>query len=153
MTQSAIKPGQSIGTITVVEDHALDIEIVLPLRLVSEANAHAHWRVRQRRAKQQRGTVLMALGPAFAPIRNGFMPTHVTITRLSPRQLDSDNLVGACKHVRDGVADALGVNDRDPRVYWVCAQRKPTESEQKGLAGGYGVKIRVYIPWPGKGIR
>jgi len=36
----------------------------------------------------------------------------IEITRISPRRLDDDNLVGACKPVLDGIADAWEVNDR-----------------------------------------
>ena len=39
----------------------------------------------------------------------------VTLTRVSPRALDSDNLAYAFKAVRDEVAAYFGVNDNDPR--------------------------------------
>lgn len=58
----------------------------------------------------------------------------VTITRLSARELDSDNLESSQKAVRDGVADALGIDDRDPRVTWLYAQEK---------AKGYAVRITI----------
>lgn len=59
----------------------------------------------------------------------------VLLTRVAPRELDSDNLQGALKHVRDGVADALGVDDRDERVTWApCDQRK----------GKAGVVIEIF---------
>jgi hypothetical protein len=48
----------------------------------------------------------------------------VTMARVAPRELDDDNLRGALKAVRDGIADAFGVNDRDPRVTWVYGQRR-----------------------------
>jgi hypothetical protein len=38
--------------------------------------------------------------------------------------LDDDNLAGACKSVRDGIADALMVDDRHPRVRWLTGQTK-----------------------------
>jgi hypothetical protein len=50
----------------------------------------------------------------------------VTITRVSPRLLDDDNLRGALKAVRDGIADALGVDDRDERVRWRYRQIRGT---------------------------
>jgi hypothetical protein len=57
------------------------------------------------------------------------------MTRLGPSAgLDSDNLAGALKAVRDGVADWLGIDDRDPRVAWVCDQRR---------AACWGVEIAV----------
>jgi hypothetical protein len=35
----------------------------------------------------------------------------VNLIRSGKRKLDDDNLVGSLKHIRDGIADALGVND------------------------------------------
>lgn len=104
----------------------------LPLTLLSEANhaGHAHWSVRQRRAKSQRGTAqLSALAVGRALRAAGAIDgprgrvasdwrVSVTITRHGARALDSDNLAGAGKHVRDGIADALGINDRDPACLW-----------------------------------
>lgn len=108
---------------------------MLPVRTVSEANAHEHWRKRAKRAKHQRGlAVLVMRGHGYkipAP------PLFVRITRIAPRALDSDNLAGSQKHVRDGVADWLGINDRDPRIQWVYAQAK-------GAPKFYAVRVEVF---------
>lgn len=106
--------------------------ITLHIETVSEANTHTHWRERQRRAKAQRQAagfaVLQAIRSASSePIE---MPLRVTLVRISPRQLDGDNLQGALKHVRDGVADAIGVDDRDRRYTWNYAQES---ARQKGV--------------------
>ena len=119
------------------------IRCPLPLHLVSEANAHEHWRVRQRRAKAQRAAVSLSMSAEIRARTSGgllygakllqhpreLLPCVVTITRIAPRSLDDDNLVGSAKHVRDGVADALGIDDRSPLVQWRYAQRrgKPRE--------------------------
>lgn len=92
----------------------------LPLKLVSEANAHEHWRNRQKRAKAQRAAAKAALGP---DVKGPPPPYLITITRIGPRKLDSDNLAGAGKHVRDGVADWLRIDDGDERLTWQYAQR------------------------------
>lgn len=89
----------------------------LPIATVSEANRRDHWQVKRKRAKAQR-QMAAALVPRFG------LPCVVTLTRVSPRMLDDDNLQSALKAVRDGVADRLGVDDRDPRVEWRYAQRK-----------------------------
>ena len=89
----------------------------LPIATVSESNRRDHWQVKRKRAKAQR-TMAATLVPRFG------LPCVVTLTRISPRALDDDNLRGALKHVRDGVADRLGIDDRDPRVEWRYAQRK-----------------------------
>jgi len=96
--------------------------IRLPIHTVSEANRadHEHWRVRQKRAKAQRSAVaLWAPRTANVPRDGSALPCTVELVRIAPRKLDSeDNDRMSLKHVRDGIADWLGVNDRDPRVTW-----------------------------------
>ena len=99
------------------------IAVTIPgLRLASTLNARQHWRARAAAAKRQRATARLCLSAHPRPTG----PVVVTITRLAPRALDSDNLAGACKSVRDGVADWLGVDDgaaeRAGLVAWQCAQ-------------------------------
>lgn len=87
------------------------------------------------KAKKQRAMAYMVLrarigSPPAAPLT-------VVITRIGPRELDSDNVVGSAKHVRDGIADWLGVNDRSKLLTWQYEQ-------QKAGKGVYGVRIRIY---------
>lgn len=115
------------------------IRFTIPgVRLVSEANAHEHFRARQARAKSQRGQAYTlachAIGPELVEWLDG--PLVVTIVRIAPTRLDSDNLVGSAKHVRDGVADALGIDDRDLRVTWHVEQRR-------GGVRVYGVEVTI----------
>lgn len=105
-------------------------EFEVPVRLVSLLNAREHWGAKSRRAKVQRETARMCamaetlFGPVAAALADG-SPLVVTITRIAPRQLDrDDNLNASAKHVRDGIADALGIDDRDPRVKWRYEQAK-----------------------------
>lgn len=61
----------------------------------------------------------------------------ITLTRISARKLDDDNLRGALKAVRDGVADALGFSDdSNGALTWSYAQ-------QKGRPGEQAVRIDV----------
>lgn len=107
------------------------IEALLPIRTWSEANLRMHWAARARRAQKQRQTARLLVRAAL----NGEGPFSesrrltVRLTRISPRRLDSDNLAVALKHARDGVADALGMDDGDPRLVWLYGQRtgKPNE--------------------------
>ncbi|MEK7178592.1 MAG: hypothetical protein AAB721_02980 [Patescibacteria group bacterium] len=46
----------------------------------------------------------------------------ITLTRRGPGMLDDDNLAAGFKPVRDGIADALGVNDSNPMLRWFYAQ-------------------------------
>lgn len=102
------------------------MKIEVPIRIESVANLREHWSQRAKRSRLQRAAVRCQLLDA-----NEFrcLPCTVTLTRIAPRALDTDNLASGCKAARDGVADWLGVNDADPRVTWVYAQvaGKPKE--------------------------
>jgi hypothetical protein len=112
----------------------IELAVLLPLRLVSTPNLREHWAKRARRAAEHRAAVRMRFATERAwPPR---LPVHVTITRVAPRALDGDNLQGACKAIRDGIADALGVDDGDAAVHWSYEQRR-------GVAREYGVELRV----------
>lgn len=95
--------------------------VTIPVRAVSLANVREHWRRRSDRARAHRSTAILSLRAAKV---EASMPCTVLLTRVAPRALDDDNLRGALKSVRDGVADWLGVDDRDPRVTWEYGQRK-----------------------------
>ena len=97
----------------------MKISFTIPMALPSVANLREHWSKRAARAKQHRMLVNLHR-PLFRPLGND--SAVVTITRLAPRRLDSDNLQGACKALRDGVADCMGVKDNHPRVTWVYLQ-------------------------------
>lgn len=102
------------------------------LVLVSEANTREHWTVKhQRRCRQQRH-VALALA-SVAPCSLTF-PVEVLITRLGPRALDTDNLQGSAKAVRDELARWLGVDDGPSApVSWHVAQ----------VRGPYGCRIEL----------
>lgn len=136
------------------------IAVTLPLRLLSEANERGHWSKGAKRAKEQRAATLWAVRARIVPSRGGWAvmpdwrrfsgPLAVTLTRIAPRKLDGDNLQRACKAVRDGVADALGVDDGDERIEWRYEQRPARDGEgQRFVTPGkdmmyrYGVEIRV----------
>jgi len=109
----------------------MTVDVTLPIRTFSEANMRDGWRRHASRKREQRGITRLALRPR---VRGLPLPVVVTLTRSSPRRLDDDNLRGALKHVRDGVADALGLeDDSDPRVLWLYRQ----------AAGPHGVRILV----------
>lgn len=101
----------------------------IPLETVSTTNMREHWSKRARRAKEQRRVAYM-----WTPLlpRLGF-PLTITLTRISPRKLDDDNLRSALKSVRDGIADRLEIDDRDSRVTWEYGQRKGDSWEQAVL--------------------
>ena len=99
------------------------VSVELPLRLRSSANLREHWARRAERVAGERAVVRFMLS-AQRDWKPDGGPCVVTLTRVAPRELDDDNLAHAFKAIRDGVADALGVDDRDPRVTWGYAQRR-----------------------------
>ena len=106
--------------IEVARTHVPVTARALPLRLRSKANEATVTKRGRRgqcaRTKTQRSAARMAFAGAVVAPTDRLV---VLLTRISPRELDDDNLAGALKAVRDGVADALKVNDRDPRVVWL----------------------------------
>jgi hypothetical protein len=96
------------------------------------------------------GGPLPALHHTRLPVRADARPVEIesargkvetwarVTTRVAPGNgLDSDNLPVSMKHVRDGIADAMGVDDRDERVTWEYAQ-------ERGKPGEYKVKVDVW---------
>lgn len=71
------------------------------------------WRPRAAAAKRQRTKAMQA-----CPKWPGGPLLVVRLTRVSPRTLDFGNLAGALKHVQDGVASRLKVDDASPLVEW-----------------------------------
>ena len=107
--------------------------IRLPLRLYSVANLREHWAPKARRVAEQRYVCRVA---AQSELRRDKLepPYEVTIVRIAPRKLDGDNMAAACKAVRDGVADAIGIDDGDDRIRWIYGQQKGKE---------YGITITI----------
>ncbi len=115
---------------------AYELRVVVPVRTVSETNAREHWARRHRRRSTIRQTVGLVVTGALAGSKvTG--PCRVVLTRVAPSAgLDSDNLVSSLKAARDGVADALGIDDRDERVTWLYDQRR-------GKARQWAVEVRI----------
>lgn len=118
------------------------MKVILPIRTWSEPNLRGHWARRARRAHKQREAARMLVRAALAslppwnPAREGKRKRTIWLIRLAPRELDSDNLVASMKAVRDGVADALGMDDGDDRLRWRYAQRR-------GKPGEYSVLVEI----------
>jgi crossover junction endodeoxyribonuclease RusA len=109
----------------------------MPLKIVSEANCRDHWRVKAKRVKAHRTTTQTMLRSAYgAPSWAG--PLVITLTRIGPRDLDTDNCIGGFKAMRDGIADWLGINDGDKAATWNYEQ-------ERGKPNQYAA--RVVIEW------
>ena len=117
------------------------VDLWLPIRTVSELNRREHWAARARRVKAQRSAVVLALRCQrldVASYREAPM-VRVLLVRTGPRKLDDDNLRGALKAVRDGVADWRGVDDGHASWDWVYGQER----------GKPGVRVILGLPLAG----
>lgn len=109
----------------------MTLDVTIPgLATKNESNTRTHWRDRQKRAKHQRAVVGLVLATQRPPAG----PWRVTLTRVSPRALDTDGLAAALKAVRDAVASWLGVDDGPAApVTWRVEQER----------GEVAVRVRV----------
>lgn len=109
------------------------MRIEIPLKTVSLLNMREHFRVTAKRKADQRFVVSAYFNGKQRPE----LPVVVTLTRVSPGTLDAhDNLPSAFKHVCDGLASWLGIDDADPRVTWRYQQ-------QRCKRGQFGVIVEV----------
>lgn len=109
------------------------IDLILPIKTVAGLNAREHWRVRSRRVKGERDTACLVVR---SQLGRDPRPCTVTLTRLSSATMDDDNLPGAAKAIRDGIADAIGVPDNDPAIRWQYAQ-------ERCKRGHYGMRVKI----------
>jgi hypothetical protein len=115
--------------------------VFLPIRVQSRANDHRsnHWGHRARTSAAQGGAAGVALSGQRAFLRKLLAKSLIVrIVRIAPRQLDShDNLGMSLKAITDGVARALGVDDRDERVHF-------EPDAERGEPKTWGVRIEFY---------
>lgn len=106
---------------------------------MSEANQREHWAAKNRRKKSQQAAVILTLRPLGVP----HPPLDVFLTRIAPKRLDSDNLAGSMKHIRDAIARWLGVDDGDDSVrYYVLQELRAGGHWQKCFTRG-GVMRKI----------
>jgi hypothetical protein len=107
--------------------------VVLPLRTKNPLNMQwgnsrvaAIMRTARRRDERKITRALVAA----ALNRRGLgglelVPCVVTLTRVSAGKMDDDGIAASCKGIRDGIADALGIDDGDrKRLRFAYDQRK-----------------------------
>lgn len=101
----------------------MKIEWRIPLRVVSEANLREHWAKSHKRKKHHRETSALICRSFMRDIH---LPPkmRVTLTRYGKQTLDDDNLANGFKAVRDGIAEALGIDDGSDRIEWRYRQEK-----------------------------
>jgi hypothetical protein len=104
------------------------------LHTCSESNAHEHWRKRHRRAKAQRAITALFCRTALT---KPAIPCRIRLTRIAPRKLDQGNYQGSLKHVQDGVADWLEIDDRRDDLV------KYEYDQKRGQPREYAVMVEV----------
>lgn len=118
------------------------LSVSIPLRLGAALNSREHWRARSAATRHERAISRIVLGSrdrdhfARALEREPSLRIDVELVRVAPRLVDSDNLQGQFKAVRDGVADFLGIDDATPRIVWRYEQERRRPKE-------YLVEIRI----------
>ena len=112
------------------------IGVVLPIKVVSEANVRECWQAKLRRKKSQRGIVKIGLYNWHRSLREHKGAFVVTLTRIGVRTLDGDNLQRSMKAVRDQVAEACGVDDGAERIQFEYGQ-------ERGKLKEYAIRIGV----------
>lgn len=118
----------------------LHLQFSMPMRVDSETNAREHWSKKYRRKKKQQDWLLTAWLEAIIaeetqwPIK---FPCIVRLTRIGPKNLDSDNLVESFKAIRDAIAWTMDIDDGDERIKWEYAQEAVGKRQ-------YAVKVEVY---------
>lgn len=81
-------------------------------------NSRSHWAVRARAAKSYRAECCWLAKAADLRVSDeGVIHVGITFFPPSRHHFDDDNLVGRFKAGRDGLADALRVNDRRFRIH------------------------------------
>ena len=124
--------------LTVMQERDPVLSVTLPAHLVNTSNARQHWGTTARKAKV-RHTVALAVTTRARTFNVALHAGNlaVRLVYIGPRQLDDDGVASAVKSLRDGVADAMGVDDRDPRVTWVPDQ-------ERGGVREYAARVEVY---------
>jgi hypothetical protein len=115
----------------------MELETILPIKTVSEANRRDHWTKKHKRAKAQRGAAFMYCRIVFghSPLStiDNNQPVTVELTRCATRKLDRDNLYSSVKHIVDGVCDWLGIDDGDKLFNLNCYQEFKSKSNELKL--------------------
>ena len=111
------------------------IKITLPIRTVSEANSRECWQAKARRSQEQRQAAYLITTSEMHGIDVDEItrPIVIKFVRVGKRNLDGDNLSRSFKAIRDGVCEAIGIDDGAECLRFVYAQKR----------GDYGVEVFI----------
>lgn len=109
----------------------------LPVRVKNITNERMHWAAKARYSKQLREAARNFTNAKMCREDKAHSAYVVTLKRCSTtaQKMDAgDNLPAAMKPIRDGIADALGIDDGSDRIEWRYEQEK---------TGEYAVEVRI----------
>jgi hypothetical protein len=107
-----------------------------PVKLDAHTNARGHWRTLKKRTDKEKQITAWLLRSRVLPD----LPVVVTFARISPRDLDDDNLPSAFKYVRDTIAAHYGTHDgTNAPITWRYSQRRARKDE----TARYGFTITI----------
>lgn len=75
-------------------------------------NKRLHWSKRSRAAKNYRQACAILTRASCMSVPDGPLLLHIEFVPPDRRHRDDDNLIASFKAGRDGIADALGINDK-----------------------------------------
>lgn len=101
-------------------------------RTVVSKNSREHWAVKAKRTKRERASARIQ---GLSILRRGMtLPIKVTFTRYGPTILDTDNFTSSMSALRDGIADAFGVDDsKGSGIEWEYAEQVKTKRDQHAV--------------------
>jgi hypothetical protein len=101
-------------------------DVTIPVCIVSESNMREHWAPKAARAKKHRRAAFYCVLALFGVGAEFPGRYRVLLTRWGPKTLDGDNLQGGFKATRDGIAQAMGIDDGSGRWVWEYGQEVAT---------------------------
>lgn len=111
------KGGDAVSVDTVTEERSeLRLELPLPALALRPNGRPAHWTVKNRAVRNARNTARLVVLTKPVRERSRAWTCYRLEIYTRAREWDDDNVVGAAKAYLDGIADQLGLNDRDLRL-------------------------------------
>jgi hypothetical protein len=104
------------------------VEFSLPVYTPSKGNERGSWKRHFWKHTQPQRDSANAAAMAYTSAADRSLAliygATIKLVRVSPRELDDDNLRSALKACRDGIADMFGTTDRNPLLVWEYGQAK-----------------------------
>lgn len=134
---TSMRPGDSIVERTVTQNPDLPkVVIETNIATYNPLNGGSHSKGRQVQAAKRKRVRAQARAWIMDQKSVPALPVSVHLCRLSRGTLDEwDGLPASLKAVIDGISDAYGLNDSDPRFMWL----KPSQEKAKA----FGVRITI----------